>query len=93
MARRSRVGGVGTESSGIVGMIVNIPTSALPPLSRLRRQLPSRGALKGRTVTLSYIFIKQNQIWDAMMRAPVPLANFNKEVCRRIWNFYFVPWA
>ena len=44
VARRSRVGGVGAKSLEYVGNNVHFLTSNLPPLSRLRRQLPSRGA-------------------------------------------------
>ena len=46
VARRSRVGGVGAKSLEYAGNHVHFPISNRPPLSRLRRQLPSEGSLE-----------------------------------------------
>ena len=51
VARHSRVGGVGAKSLECAGNHVHFPTSNRPPLSRLRRQLPSEGSLEATSLT------------------------------------------
>ena len=66
-----RVGGVGTESSGIVGMIGNIPTSGTSTPQSPAATAPLKGSLD----TLSYIFIKQTNM-GAMLRPHRPPCQF-----------------